>query len=80
MRADFFGLGMPEVLVLAMGLLCAVAAVVVVVGVLWMTLRKPRGGDEPALRREIARLQAEVDRLTNKAKVHSPDTGITRGD
>lgn len=47
------------------GFLCVAVSVLAVAGVLWVTLRGKRSGDEAALRREVARLQAEVDRLKN---------------
>jgi hypothetical protein len=62
--AGFFGLGLPEIVVIALGgFLCVAVVALAVVGVLLLTRRNSRGNDETALRREVARLQEEVDRL-----------------
>jgi hypothetical protein len=58
-----FGLGLPEMLVCAGGFLCIAISVAALGGGLWLSRRNSPGGDEAALRREVARLQAEVDRL-----------------
>jgi hypothetical protein len=64
---DIFGLGLPEILMCAGGFLCVAFAVLALVGGLWLSRRNSSSGDEAALRREVARLQAEVDRLKRDA-------------
>jgi hypothetical protein len=64
MGVDLFGgLGSAEILVCGGGFLCVVISVLALGGVLWLTRSNRRSGDEAALRREVARLQEEVDRL-----------------
>jgi len=55
--------GLQEIFVCGGGFLCIAIAVLAVGGVLWLTRGNRRSGDEAALRREVARLQDEVDRL-----------------
>jgi hypothetical protein len=63
MNDNLFGLGLREIVVCGGGFLCVAISVLAVLGVVWLTRQGRRSGDEAALRREVARLQAEVDRL-----------------
>jgi hypothetical protein len=63
-----FGLGFPEILVCGGGFLCIVISVLALGGVLWLTRSNRRSGDEAALRREVARLQDEVERLKRRTE------------
>lgn len=62
------GLGWAEILVCGGGFLCIVISVLALGGVVWLTRSNRGSGDEAALRREIARLQDEVDRLKRRSE------------
>jgi uncharacterized iron-regulated membrane protein len=57
------GLSYSAILTLGAAFLCVAVPVLAVGGALLWTRRGSRSGDETALRREVARLQDEVDRL-----------------
>jgi uncharacterized membrane protein YqjE len=73
MADNFFGFGLWQIVACGGGFLCLVMSVVAVLGVVWLTRQSRRSGDEMALRREVARLQDEVDRLKREKSEIPPD-------